>query len=142
MSDVLADLHLEVVPNEDGKVTMAQIPAHRAILAAGSDYFRAMLTSTCQEAQPQAHISIVGYSEEAVRSMLEYIYNSKLSKHRPKDFSEMELLRLADQYQLAELRAQTVSLIKRSLTDADQEDILYNRRCEYLTFTSKFGIET
>jgi hypothetical protein len=56
-----------------------RIQAHRAILAARSEYFRAMLTSGFSEGQGIAHeISISDTTPEAFKALLRYLYTDEL----------------------------------------------------------------
>jgi len=56
----------------------ARITAHRNILAARSDYFRSMFTSSCREAQPDAVIGVHGTTAEAFQRVLAFLYTDQL----------------------------------------------------------------
>ena len=53
-------------------------PAHRTMLAAVSDYFRAMLTGPMIEAR-QDHVDLKGVTANAIQSLLEFTYTGKLA---------------------------------------------------------------
>lgn len=76
------------------------IKAHKIILASRSSVFEAMLTSSMLEASlNEVHIN--GYSYDAVRSMLMYLYTGKLKTDNQ---HIMELLYLAGLYRLNGLK--------------------------------------
>ena len=52
--------------------------AHRVVLSACSDYFRAMFTDPMRE-RSQDEIQLSGVNAEGLELVLEYIYTSKLS---------------------------------------------------------------
>ncbi|KAG4067485.1 hypothetical protein HA402_002762 [Bradysia odoriphaga] len=67
------DFLLDVTLLADGK----SFKAHRAVLAACSDYFRAMFTDAMKEST-QSEISVSGISARGIELMLDYAYTSKI----------------------------------------------------------------
>lgn len=93
-----------------------------------------MFTGPFRESTSIAGINIVGYSISTVHSMLEHIYENKLSKYRPKTIDDqLHLLKLADQYHLPRLHALISSTIKSTLTStAASNEELYTLRLQVL----------
>ena len=58
--------------------TLFSLQAHRVVLSACSDYFRAMFTDPMRE-RSQDEILLSGIDAEGLELVLEYIYTSKLS---------------------------------------------------------------
>ena len=58
--------------------TLFSLQAHRVVLSACSDYFRAMFTDPMRE-RSQDEIQLSGIDAKGLELVLEYIYTSKLS---------------------------------------------------------------
>lgn len=78
------------------------LPAHETVLAARSEYFRALSSSGLYESTSSASTIIVSsFSLETIKSLLDYIYTNTLSTPKPQDLpTRKDLLRAADDYQM------------------------------------------
>lgn len=133
LSDLLSDIHLHVLPNETDNSNPTVVPAHRQILASRSDYFLTMFTSDFREGNTNTHttvVNVIGYSLSTIHSMLEYIYEGKLSQYHPKTLDhQLDLLRISDQYQIPGLQTEITALIIQELSDSTTDkNILYALR--------------
>lgn len=82
--------------------TGVRIPAHRVILAARSEYFRALLFGGLSEStQDEIHLDL---PLPAFRSILKYIYSGRLSLASLKDDHILDTLGLADHFGFTELQ--------------------------------------
>ncbi|KAJ8246674.1 hypothetical protein GJAV_G00254150 [Gymnothorax javanicus] len=61
------------------KTGSRSLPAHRAVLAAVSEYFQEIFTETGCAPGLQAHVDLSGFSEEFFLPLLEFCYSSTLS---------------------------------------------------------------
>lgn len=107
LSGDFCDAHLYICDSERAMPTMI-LPVHRVILWEKTDYFSAMFRSGMKEAATiDDNVSvarIVGYSVETVKTMVEFLYTESITECKPQDFEDcLELLRLADQYNLVRL---------------------------------------
>jgi hypothetical protein len=78
------------------------IYAHKAILAAQSEHFRAMFTGGMKESYSD-EVNIVGWSFSAFMAMLEFLYTARTPRDLPMN-QMMEVLGLADHYTLEGLK--------------------------------------
>lgn len=78
--------------------------AHRAILSARCETFRAMFTSGMAESEPGDPVMIADCTARAFRGLLGYLYTDSVSAASAAEL--MELLELADRYLLEDLRSQ------------------------------------
>ncbi|XP_076857728.1 uncharacterized protein LOC143511894 [Brachyhypopomus gauderio] len=53
--------------------------AHRAVLAAGSEYFQELFTEMGSTTDPQPHVDLTGFREESLLALLEFSYTSTLT---------------------------------------------------------------
>ncbi|XP_013110838.2 BTB/POZ domain-containing protein 9 [Stomoxys calcitrans] len=78
-----------------------RLPAHRVMLAARSEYFRALLYGGLSEStQSEIHLKV---PVEAFKSLLRYIYSGHLSLAQMDEDNILDTLGLANQYGLSEL---------------------------------------
>ncbi|XP_051998703.1 uncharacterized protein LOC127655113 [Xyrauchen texanus] len=53
--------------------------AHKAVLAAVSEYFQELFTETDSSTNPQSHVDLTGFSEQSLLALLEFSYTSTLN---------------------------------------------------------------
>lgn len=83
-------------------VESCRLPAHRVILAARSEYFRALLFGGLSEStQDEIHLDL---PLVAFKSLLRYIYSGRLSLNSLKDDQILDTLGLADHFGFTELQ--------------------------------------
>lgn len=92
------------------------IHAHKVILAACSNYFRALLFGGMKESQ-QPQIDIIGTNVGAFKSLLKYIYTGKLSLASLKEDAILEILGLAHQYGFEQLENSICDYLVNSITN-------------------------
>jgi len=107
--------------------TSENIKCHKAFLAKASPVMKSMLTSNMLEARTN-QMKLTGYDLETVTSFLEFVYGDYAQSFEITDDRAVErgmhefnrkgltvaLLRLADQYQVQDLRAFCIANLKRS----------------------------
>ena len=69
-----------------------RIPAHKVILAARSEYFRALLFGGMRESSQQ-EVKLVDTPYTAFKHLLKYVYSGNLSLHTFKEDLILEILR-------------------------------------------------
>jgi BTB/POZ domain-containing protein 9 len=96
-------------------VEKEKFKAHRVMLAARSDYFRALLFGGMRETNPANEIEITDCSSTAFDALLGYIYTGKmfLGEHRPEIV--LELLSLAHKYGFLALESAIQGYLKAIL---------------------------
>ena len=77
--------------------------AHRIILAAQCEYFRLLLFGNMVEAHPGVEIEVKDASPESFHFLLEYLYCGRLDLASLTEHTVLELLALADKYNLVDL---------------------------------------
>ncbi|XP_046382947.1 BTB/POZ domain-containing protein 9 isoform X2 [Ischnura elegans] len=87
---------------------------HKAILAARSEYFRALLFGGLRESQ-QTEIELKGTSVVAVKSLLKYIYTGHMSLVNQKEDVILDMLGLAHQYGFVDLEASISDHLREAL---------------------------
>ncbi|KAM9801799.1 kelch-like protein 6 isoform 1-T1 [Syngnathus typhle] len=108
MEDLRVNLELtDVVVCVQGR----DFPCHRAILAAASQYFRAMFCSGLRESQEE-RVEMKGLDSETMRTLLQYTYTSRaLLTHS----NVQSVLEAASQFQFLRVVDACVGYLSRSL---------------------------
>jgi speckle-type POZ protein len=89
------------------------IPCHRAILAARSDMFKAMLTTDSIE-KTKGEVEIKDCSAGILRHFLKFVYTDCLDDER--DYNSTELLILADRYQVSGLKKRCEVALSKTIS--------------------------
>ncbi|XP_052893491.1 BTB/POZ domain-containing protein 9 [Anopheles moucheti] len=95
-------------------VEKQRIPAHRVILAARSEYFRALLYGGMQETK-QDEI-ILRIPQMAFKSLLKYIYSGNIAVNHMKVEQVLDILGLANQYGFADLEMALSNYLRQVLS--------------------------
>lgn len=104
-----------------------EIPAHKVVVSARSDYFRTMLYGDMQESHKDRIVINTGISAYLFRKILTFLYSGALdNKSSLQDF--MDLLPYANMYQLDELKGLCESLIKHYTTSEQVLRVLRRSR--------------
>ena len=81
------------------------IPAHRTILSAHSEVFRAMLKPESMREGETGVVELPNYEEGTVKRLLQYFYCNKINEMGDCSLEEIiELIRMADQYLILPLK--------------------------------------
>lgn len=100
-----------LIGEEYGDVTFVvekkRFPAHRVILAARCQYFRALLYGGMRESQPEAEIPLEDTTAEAFTMLLKYIYTGRATLTDEKEEVLLDFLSLAHKYGFPELEDST-----------------------------------
>ncbi|XP_018422888.1 PREDICTED: BTB/POZ domain-containing protein 9 [Nanorana parkeri] len=88
-------------------VEKMRFPAHRVILAARCQYFRALLYGGMRESQPQAEIFLQDTTAEAFAMLIKYIYTGRASLREEREEVLLDFLSLAHKYGFPELEDST-----------------------------------
>lgn len=97
------------------KVEGIQFRAHRVILAARSEYFRALLFNGMRESH-YSEVELVDTSADAFKILLKYIYTGKLSLSSLKEELVLDVLGLAHKYGFSELELGISEYLKAMLS--------------------------
>uniref|UniRef100_A0A1I8M4A6 BTB/POZ domain-containing protein 9 n=1 Tax=Musca domestica TaxID=7370 RepID=A0A1I8M4A6_MUSDO len=90
-----------------------RLPAHRVMLAARSEYFRALLYGGLSEStQTEIHLKV---PVEAFKSLLRYIYSGHMSLAQMDEDNILDTLGLANQYGLSELELSISDYLRQYL---------------------------
>jgi hypothetical protein len=104
-----------------------RIPAHRAVLAASSSYFRALFTSSMLDAS-SSEIEIPGIrSPQTFRLLIEFLYTGKIANPAPSDDPNVApsaeladqilgVLELADMYAVEVLHSACIAFLRQRIT--------------------------
>jgi len=90
--------------------------AHRVILAARSDYFRALLYGGMRETNPATEIEIKDTTGPAFDALLKYVYTGKVFLCDYKEDTVLELLSLAHKYGFLALESALQGYLKAILS--------------------------
>ena len=93
----------------------AKFVAHRVILAARSEYFRALLYGGMRETNPETEIEINDTTAAAFDALLKYVYTGKMFLGEYKDETILELLSLAHKYGFLALESALQGYLKAIL---------------------------
>lgn len=107
LSDEFSDVLLVLGDNQT-------IPAHKVILAARSEYFRALLFGGMRESS-QHEVKLVDTPFVAFKHLLKYIYTGNISLHSYKEDMILEVLSLAHLYGFLELETSISEYLKAVL---------------------------
>ncbi|XP_055383119.1 BTB/POZ domain-containing protein 9 [Condylostylus longicornis] len=91
-----------------------KLPAHRVILAARSEYFRALLYGGLSESN-QAEIALK-IPLEAFKVLLQYIYSGRMSLTKMKEETVLDTLGLANEYGFTELEVAVSEHLRQILS--------------------------
>ncbi|XP_052769658.1 BTB/POZ domain-containing protein 9-like [Mya arenaria] len=93
-----------------------QFPAHKVILAARSEYFRAMLFGGLMESQPgTSEIRLQDTSAKAFEALLKYMYTGKMNLLEVKEEHLLDILGMAHRYGFTELESSISDYLKAIL---------------------------
>ncbi|XP_055524269.1 BTB/POZ domain-containing protein 9 [Wyeomyia smithii] len=108
-----------------------KLPAHRVILAARSEYFRALLYGGLSETnQNEIHLEI---PLKAFKALLKYIYSGNMSLAQMKEENILDTLGLANQYGFTDLEI--------AISDYLRQVLSLNNVCAILDAAKLFGLE-
>ncbi|MGH0143110.1 UNVERIFIED_CONTAM: hypothetical protein FKN15_035335 [Acipenser sinensis] len=96
-------------------VEKKRFPAHRVILAARCQYFRALLYGGMKESQPQAEIPLEDTTAEAFSMLLQYIYTGRVSLSSEREEVLLDFLSLAHRYGFEQLEDSTSEYLRTIL---------------------------
>ncbi|KAI5108506.1 BTB/POZ domain-containing protein 9, partial [Silurus meridionalis] len=102
-----------------------RFPAHRVILAARCQYFRALLYGGMRESQPQAEVRLEDTREEAFSMLLRYLYTGRAILSEAKEETLLDFLGLAHRYGLQPLEASTCDYL-RTLLNAQNVSLIFD----------------
>ncbi|XP_055617391.1 BTB/POZ domain-containing protein 9 [Toxorhynchites rutilus septentrionalis] len=108
-----------------------KLPAHRVILAARSEYFRALLYGGLSETnQNEIHLKI---PLKAFKALLKYIYSGNMSLAQMKEENILDTLGLANQYGFTDL--------EYAISDYLRQVLSLNNVCAILDAAKLFNLE-
>ncbi|KAM4694522.1 BTB/POZ domain-containing protein 9 [Discoglossus pictus] len=88
-------------------VEKKRFPAHRVILAARCQYFRALLYGGMRESQPEAEIILQDTTADAFTMLIKYIYTGRATLRDEREEVLLDFLSLAHKYGFPELEDST-----------------------------------
>jgi BTB/POZ domain/Leucine rich repeat len=96
-----------------------QFLVHRSVLSVRSSVLNAIFENDMQERR-ESEMTIVDFSEDAVRDFLHYLYTSEILS----ELNAMELFALASKYDVPDLRALSEKFILNALDESNALEIL------------------
>ena len=90
--------------------------AHRVILAARSEYFRALLYGGMRETDPDTEIEVKDTTAPAFDALLKYVYTGKMFLGECREDTILELLSLAHKYGFLALESALQGYLKATLS--------------------------
>lgn len=90
--------------------------AHRVLLAARSEYFRALLYGGMRETNPETEIEVKDTTAPAFEALLKYVYTGKIFLGDYKEDTILELLSLAHKYGFLALESALQGYLKAVLS--------------------------
>jgi len=90
-----------------------KFPCHKVIIAAGSGHFARMFKSGMTEVS-NGEVEIQEYAKEEVEHFIKFLYNPKMDRE-VLEKSAIKLLKLADQYDVPEMKADVAEFLKSKL---------------------------
>lgn len=90
--------------------------AHRVILAARSEYFRALLYGGMRETDPETEIEVKDTTAPAFDTLLKYVYTGKMFLGECREDTILELLSLAHKYGFLALESALQGYLKATLS--------------------------
>lgn len=126
----------------DVKIVVAghKLPSHKLVLAARSEYFRAMLNSGMRESV-QDEIELKASSLPAFKSLLKYIYTGRMSLANERDETILDILALAHMYGFMDLEAAISDYLREILNISNICSILDTALFYQLEFLSSVCFE-
>lgn len=128
----LNDEYSDIILKVDG----TKFHAHKVILAARSEYFRALLFGGMRESQ-QSEIELKDTSIDAFKALLKYIYTSHMSLATLKEDTVLDILGLAHQYGFVDLEAAISDYLRQTLSIQDACAIFDAARLYHLHYLTK-----
>ncbi|XP_049867338.1 BTB/POZ domain-containing protein 9 isoform X2 [Pectinophora gossypiella] len=108
-----------------------RIPAHKVILAASSDYFRALLYGGMREAN-QAEVELQA-PLQAFKALLRYVYSGHMGLSLLREDTVLDMLGLAHQFNFQELEA--------AISDYLRQVLALRNVCAVLDAARLYGLE-
>ena len=134
LGNLLRDSELE------GDITITcglrSFSCHKAILAARSKYFKALLYGGMKESQPGAVVEIKDVQPDTFEILLEYLYSSHISLSRMPTTQVLQLLELAHRYELILLEKDICSYLRTQINAVNAAEI-----CQLATFYNLYQLQ-
>jgi len=99
-----------------------RIPCHRLFLATNSGYFARMLDSVWDEAQ-KGEVEIKEFEQEEVETLIKFCYTNEIDE-KALDGKEILYLKMADMFEVPEMKKHIENVMKSKLTKRNAVEIL------------------